>query len=85
MNHVANYFEFLYEGKKLHTYTLRIKPSFNVFNLLQDLRPLGAEVLENKPNGKTKNELIVTIALDKPNKDAVETVISKSAEILSSN
>jgi len=82
MKHVANYLEFLYEDKKQYAYTLKVKPTFNIFSLLQDLRPLGAEVLDNKPTGKSKDELTVTIALDDSKKDAVEKLISKDAEIL---
>jgi hypothetical protein len=82
MKHVANYLEFLYEGKKQYAYTLKVKPTFNIFSLLQDLRPLGAEVLDNKSTGKSKDEIIVTIALDDSKKDAVEKVIANNAEIL---
>jgi hypothetical protein len=82
MKHVSTYFEHIYEGKKQYEYTLKVSKKFNLFDLLNELKPVGAEVLDGQPNGDQKDEMIVTIAMDDSKKPKVEDVIKKMAEII---
>jgi len=84
MKHVTDYYSYITEGKKQYTYTVKVDSDFNIFNLHNDLKPLGAEVLSNEPNGKTKDEYIVTIAMDDSKKENVEKTIKKHAELIES-
>jgi len=85
MKHVTDYYSYITEGKKQYTYTVKAKSTFNVFNLHNDLKPLGAEVLSNAPNGKSKDEYVITIAMDDSKKENVKKTIEKHAEVLESN
>lgn len=85
MKHVTDYYSYITEGKKQHTYTVKVKPDFNIFNLYNDLKPLGAEVLNNEPNGKTKDQYIITIAMDDSKKEKAMQTLEKHAEVLESN
>jgi len=80
MKHVSTYFNFLYEGKKQYTYTVKEENGFNVFDLLNELKKLNAEILNNAP-GK-RGETILTIPLDESAKAKVENAIEKTAKIL---
>jgi hypothetical protein len=82
MKHVANYIEFLYEGKKQYRYLLKVEKDFNTFNLLNDLKPLGAEVLDNQPDGKSKDHVVITIVMDDSKRTQVEETIRNTAEII---
>jgi len=80
MKHVSTYFDFLYEGKKQYVYTVKEEKGFNVFDLLNELKKLNAEILNNAP-GK-RGETVLTIALDESTKLKVENTIEKTAKIL---
>lgn len=80
MKHVSTYFDFLYEGKKQYIYTVKEEKGFNVFDLLNELKKLNAEILNNAP-GK-KGESVLTIALDESVKAKVEDTIEKTAKIV---
>jgi hypothetical protein len=82
MKHVTDYYSFITEGKKQYTYTVKVQKEFNIFNLYNDLKPLGAEVLNNEPNGKSKDEYILTIAMNDSKKEKIEKTIEKHAELL---
>jgi hypothetical protein len=82
MRHVSNYVEFLYEGKKQYRYLLKVGKDFNTFNLLNDLKPLGAEVLDNQPDGKSKDRVVITVVMDDSKRTEVEDTIKSTAEIL---
>jgi hypothetical protein len=82
MKHVTDYYSYITEGKKQYTYTVKVQHDFNIFNLHNDLKSLGAEVLANEPNGKAKDEYIVTVAMDDSKKEKVEDTIKKHAEVL---
>ena len=80
MKHVSTYFDFLYEGKKQYVYTVKEGKGFNVFDLLNELKKLKADILNNA-SGK-KGETVLTIAMDESDKDKVEEVIKKTADII---
>jgi hypothetical protein len=84
MKHVTDYYSYITEGKKQYMYKVKVEPDFNIFNLHNDLKPLGAEVLSNEPAGKTKDEYDITIAMDDSKKENVEKTIKKHAEVLES-
>ena len=81
MKHVSNYFDYMYEGKSHHTYRLKVDKKFNIFDLLSDLKEVGAEILDNS-QGKTKDEVVINVALDEPNKSKIEDKIKTHAELL---
>jgi len=81
MKHISNYFEYVYEGKSQHTYVLKVDKNFNIFDLLNELKTHGAELLDNKL-GKKKDEVTINIAMDDSKKNKVEDVIRSFAEIL---
>jgi hypothetical protein len=82
MKYVSTYFEHIYEGKKQYEYTLKVNRKFNLFDLLNELKPMGAEVLDGQPNGDAKDEMVVTIAMDDSKKPKVEETIKKMVEIV---
>jgi len=82
MKHIQTYYDYITEGKKQYRYALRVGKTFNIFDLLNTLKPLGGAVLDNQPNGKTKDEIVITIAMDDSKKAKIEEEIAKVAEIL---
>jgi hypothetical protein len=82
MKHVKEYYEYITEGKKQIQFTLKTDKKFNLFDLLNALKPLGGEVLDGQPNGDAKDELIVTVAVDDSKKKRIEEEITKYAKIL---
>ena len=81
MKHVSNYIEYMYEGKSQHTYNLKVSSDFNIFDLLNDLKKVNAEILNNAP-GKNKDEVVINIAMEDSKKEKAEDVIKKHAELL---
>lgn len=82
MKHVQNYYDYITEGKKQYKYELRVGKAFNIFDLLNALKPIGGELLDNQPSGKNKDEILITIAMDDSKKAKIEEEIAKVAEIL---
>jgi hypothetical protein len=82
MKHVREYYDYITEGKKQVQFVVKVDKKFNLFDLLNSLKPLGGDVLDGKPNGDKKDELIVTVAIDDSKKAKIEAEISKYAEIL---
>lgn len=82
MKHVQNYYDYITEGKKQYKYAIRVGKTFNIFDLLNTLKPIGGELLDNQPAGNNKDEIVITIAMDDSKKAKIEEEISKVAEIL---
>jgi hypothetical protein len=82
MKHVKEYYDYITEGKKQIQFVVKVDKKFNLFDLLNALKPLGGDVLDGKPNGDQKDELIVTIAMDDSKKAKIEAEIAKYAKIL---
>lgn len=80
MKHVSTYLDFLYEGKKQYIYNIKESKGFNVFDLLNELKKLNAEILNNSP-GKS-GETILTIVMNESSKKKVEETLKKTSEIL---
>jgi hypothetical protein len=80
MKHVSTYLDFLYEGKKQYIYNVKESKGFNVFDLLNELKKLNAEILNNSP-GKA-GETILTIVMNESSKKKVEETLKKTSEIL---
>lgn len=80
MKHVSTYLDFLYEGKKQYIYNLKESKGFNVFDLLNELKKLDAEILNNSP-GKG-GETILTIVMNESSKKKVEETLKKTSKIL---
>lgn len=81
MKHIQSYYNYITEGKKQTTYGLKVNKNFNVFDLLNDLKKHGAELLGNQP-GAGKDEIVITVAMDDSKKAKAEDEIRKVAEII---
>jgi hypothetical protein len=82
MKHVKEYYEYITEGKKQVQFILKTDKKFNLFDLLNALKPLGGEVLDGQPKPDAKDELIVTVAMDESKRKRIEEEIAKYAKLL---
>jgi len=81
MKHVQDYYTYITEGKKQYQYKLTAEKDFNPFDLLNDLKPLGCELLDSEPVKGSKKEHTITLAMDDSKKKKVEEEIQKSYQI----
>lgn len=86
MKHTIDYFSFITEGKTQYHYTIVVdKKKFNVFDLLRDLKPLGAELLSQEPIKGNDDQVVILIAMEDSKKSAVEKKLAEYGEISNSN
>jgi len=83
MKHVKEYHEYINESKKQHKYDLKIDlKKFNLFDLLDALKPMGGEILDSQPLGDAKDKIQVSISMSDSKKNQIEEEISKFASII---
>lgn len=82
MKHTIDYFSFITEGKQQYHYTLMIdNKKFNVFDLLRELKPLGAELLSQEPAHNKDSQVTILVAMDDSKKSAVEKKLAEHGKI----
>jgi hypothetical protein len=70
----------LYEGKTQNEYKLAADKKFNVFNLLTDLKKVGADIISNQI--LKDNTVLINVMMQDSAKNDAEEIINKHAKII---